>query len=78
MATDPINVQPKLNFEAEEALILQETREMESRVQENGGVAELKSFWRRFRDYFDIFHLSGHADAMEMSFVNISMDISSE
>jgi CHAT domain len=64
MATDPIDVHPKLNFEAEEALILQETRElvMELRVEESGCVAELKSFWRRFKDYFDIFHLSGHAD----------------
>jgi tetratricopeptide (TPR) repeat protein len=64
MATDPIDVHPKLNFEAEEALILQETRElaMELRVEESGCVAELKSFWRRFRDRFDIFHLSGHAD----------------
>jgi hypothetical protein len=64
MATDPIDVHPKLNFEQEEALILQETRElaMELRVEESGCVTELKSFWRRFIDRFDIFHLSGHAD----------------
>jgi hypothetical protein len=64
MATDPENVHPKLNFEAEEALILQETRDlaMELRVEESGCVAELKSFWRRFKDYFDVFHLSGHGD----------------
>jgi hypothetical protein len=48
MATDPIDVHPKLNFEQEEALILQETRElaMELRVEESGCVEELKSFWR--------------------------------
>jgi tetratricopeptide (TPR) repeat protein len=64
MATDPIDVYPKLAFEAEEALILDHTRAlaMELRVEESGCVEELKNFWRRFKDRFDIFHLSGHAD----------------
>jgi tetratricopeptide (TPR) repeat protein len=64
MATDPIDVYPKLAFEAEEALILDHTRAlaMELRVEESGCVEELKNFWRRFKDRFDIFHLSGHAN----------------
>uniref|UniRef100_UPI00286AD40D CHAT domain-containing protein n=1 Tax=Chamaesiphon sp. OTE_75_metabat_556 TaxID=2964692 RepID=UPI00286AD40D len=64
MATDPEGVYPKLEFEAEEALILDATRElaMELRVEESGCVEELKNFWRRFKDRFDVFHLSGHAD----------------
>jgi hypothetical protein len=46
MATDPIDMQPKLNFEAEEAFILQEMRElaMELRVEKSGCVADLK-YW---------------------------------
>ncbi len=64
MATDPEGVYPKLEFEAEEALILDATRElaMELRVEESGCVEELKNFWRRFKDRFDVFHLSGHAN----------------
>jgi tetratricopeptide (TPR) repeat protein len=64
MATDPIDVTPQLAFEAEEAMILDATRElaMELRVEESGCLEELKTFWRRFKDRFDIFHLSGHAN----------------
>lgn len=64
MATDPIDVTPKLAFEEEEAMILDATRDlaMELRVEESGCLEELKSFWRRFIDRFDIFHLSGHAN----------------
>ncbi|WP_310489121.1 CHAT domain-containing protein, partial [Chamaesiphon sp. VAR_69_metabat_338] len=64
MATDPESVYPKLDFEAEEALILDATNDlaMELRVEESGCLEELKNFWYRFRDRFDIFHLSGHAD----------------
>jgi tetratricopeptide (TPR) repeat protein len=64
MATDPIDVYPKLNFEREEAAILKATRDlpMELRVEESGCLDELKSFWRRFRGKFDVFHLNGHAD----------------
>jgi tetratricopeptide (TPR) repeat protein len=65
MATDPIDVSPSLDFEAEEALILQETQDlaMDLRVEESGCLEELKGFWRRFpQDHFDIFHLSGHAN----------------
>jgi hypothetical protein len=65
MATDPIDVSPSLDFEAEEALILQETQDlaMDLRVEESGCLEELQGFWRRFpQDHFDIFHLSGHAN----------------
>jgi tetratricopeptide (TPR) repeat protein len=64
MATDPIGVYPKLGFEREERAILQATRDlpMELRVEESGCLDELKGFWRRFRDRFDVFHLNGHAD----------------
>jgi tetratricopeptide (TPR) repeat protein len=64
MATDPIDVYPKLNFEREERAILQATRElpMELRVEESGCLEELKGFWGRFRGKFDVFHLNGHAD----------------
>jgi tetratricopeptide (TPR) repeat protein len=64
MATDPIDVTPKLAFEAEEALILDATRDlaMELRVEESGCLEELKNFWGRFKGRFDIFHLSGHAN----------------
>jgi hypothetical protein len=55
MATDPINVHPKLNFEAEEALILQEMREL--RVEESGCVADLK-YWIYCFVEFDILHFS--------------------
>jgi CHAT domain/AAA ATPase domain len=64
MATDPLHVYPKLKFEREEAAILKATLNlpMELRVEESGCLDELKSFWRRFRDKFDVFHLNGHAD----------------
>jgi tetratricopeptide (TPR) repeat protein len=64
MATDPEGVEPKLNFEQEESRILAATQDLdlELRVEESGCLAELESLWRRFdRDYFQIFHLSGHA-----------------
>jgi tetratricopeptide (TPR) repeat protein len=64
MATDPIGVYPKLKFEREEAAILKATLDlpMELRVEESGCLDELKSFWRRFRGKFDVFHLNGHAN----------------
>ncbi len=64
MATDPIGVYPKLNFEREEKAILAATRDlpMELRVEESGCLDELKSFWGRFRGKFDVFHLNGHAN----------------
>jgi len=64
MATDPENVEPKLDFEGEESRILAATQDLaiELRVEESGCLSELTSLWRRFPDdYFHVFHLSGHA-----------------
>ena len=64
MATDPENVEPKLDYEGEESRILAATQDLaiELRVEESGCLSELTSLWRRFDDdYFQVFHLSGHA-----------------
>ncbi|MBD2609980.1 tetratricopeptide repeat protein [Nostoc punctiforme FACHB-252] len=63
MATDPEDVQPKLEFEQEEARILADTRDfaVDLRVEESGCVSELGKVWSRYLDDFDVFHLTGHA-----------------
>jgi tetratricopeptide (TPR) repeat protein len=63
MATDPEDVQPKLEFEQEEAKILADTRDfaIDLRVEESGCVSELGKVWSRYLDEFDVFHLTGHA-----------------
>ncbi len=63
MATDPENVQPKLEFEQEEARILADTRDfnLDLRVEESGCVSELGKVWSRYFNDFDVFHLTGHA-----------------
>nr|WP_255515583.1 tetratricopeptide repeat protein [aff. Roholtiella sp. LEGE 12411] len=63
MATDPEDVQPKLEFEQEEARILADTRDfnLDLRVEESGCVSELGRVWSRYLDDFDVFHLTGHA-----------------
>ncbi len=63
MATDPEDVQPKLEFEQEEAIILADTRDfaVDLRVEESGCVSELGKVWSRYLDDFDVFHLTGHA-----------------
>ncbi|MFS0513573.1 tetratricopeptide repeat protein [Nostoc sp. UIC 10607] len=63
MATDPENVQPKLEFEQEEARILADTRDfaVDLRVEESGCVSELGKVWSRYFNDFDVFHLTGHA-----------------
>jgi GTPase SAR1 family protein len=64
MATSPENVQPVLDFEAEEASILRVTQDLPLtlRVEESGCVPELEKLWRRYADNtFDVFHLTGHA-----------------
>ncbi|GBE93553.1 tetratricopeptide repeat protein [Nostoc cycadae] len=63
MATDPEDVQPKLEFEQEEARILADTRDfaVDLRVEESGCVNELGKVWSRYLDDFDVFHLTGHA-----------------
>ncbi len=63
MATDPEDVQSKLEFEQEEARILADTRDfaVDLRVEESGCVSELGKVWSRYLDDFDVFHLTGHA-----------------
>ncbi|WGV24480.1 tetratricopeptide repeat protein [Halotia branconii] len=63
MATDPEDVEPKLDFEQEEAQILADTRDLglNLRVEESGCVTELGKVWSRYIDSFDVFHLTGHA-----------------
>ncbi|MEH2393784.1 MAG: tetratricopeptide repeat protein, partial [Nostoc sp.] len=63
MATDPEDVEPKLEFEQEEARILADTRDfaVDLRVEESGCVSELGKVWSRYFNDFDVFHLTGHA-----------------
>ncbi|MEH1952236.1 MAG: tetratricopeptide repeat protein [Nostoc sp.] len=64
MATDPEDVEPKLEFEKEEARILADTRDfaVDLRVEESGCVSELGKVWSRYpKNFFDVFHLTGHA-----------------
>jgi tetratricopeptide (TPR) repeat protein len=63
MATDPEDVEPKLEFEQEEARILADTQDfaVDLRVEESGCVNELGKVWSRYLDDFDVFHLTGHA-----------------
>ncbi|BAY75426.1 TPR repeat-containing protein [Nostoc linckia NIES-25] len=63
MATDPEDVQPKLEFEQEEARILADTRDfaVDLRVEESGCISELGKVWSRYFNDFDVFHLTGHA-----------------
>ncbi len=63
MATDPEDVQPKLEFEQEEARILADTQDfaVDLRVEESGCVSELGKVWSRYLNDFDVFHLTGHA-----------------
>ncbi|MEH2123879.1 tetratricopeptide repeat protein [Nostoc sp.] len=63
MATNPEDVEPKLEFEQEEARILADTRDfaVDLRVEESGCVSELGKVWSRYFNDFDVFHLTGHA-----------------
>ncbi|MBW4684330.1 MAG: tetratricopeptide repeat protein [Komarekiella atlantica HA4396-MV6] len=63
MATAPENVEPQLDFEREEAQILSATQDLPLvlRVEESGCIAELGKLWSRYREPFDVFHLTGHA-----------------
>jgi len=67
MATSPVDVEPVLDFEGEEAKILKETQATDSpvelRVEESGSTSGLQRVWSRYNDnnIFDVFHLSGHA-----------------
>lgn len=63
MASSPENVEPPLDFEQEEAQILTQTRDipLDLRVEESGCITELGKLWGRYREPFDVFHLTGHA-----------------
>ncbi|HEY9850657.1 MAG TPA: tetratricopeptide repeat protein [Leptolyngbyaceae cyanobacterium] len=63
MATSPQEVEPVLDFEREEARILEDTAELPLmlRVEESGCIEELGKLWKRYKEPFDVFHLTGHA-----------------
>ena len=68
LATSPEDVHPVLNFEAEERIILQATRNqaIELIVEESGTLEGLQFLVGSFGPgYFDVFHLSGHANVIE-------------
>jgi len=63
MATSPEEVEPELDFEQEEARILEATRDfaLDLRVEESGCIAGLGKVWSRYVNTWDVFHLTGHA-----------------
>ncbi|MDZ8051588.1 MAG: tetratricopeptide repeat protein [Aulosira sp. ZfuVER01] len=64
MATSPLDVAPVLDFEAEEAKILEATarQPLALTVEESGCLSELGYLVDSYdRDYFDVLHLTGHA-----------------
>lgn len=63
MATSPEDVQPVLDYEREEATILDATRQQPIGlvVEESGSVTQLKNLVASFEDgHFDVFHITGH------------------
>ncbi|MEH2140171.1 tetratricopeptide repeat protein [Nostoc sp.] len=64
MATSPLDVKPVLDFEGEEARILEATKRqpLALTVEESGCLLELGYLVDGYdRDYFDVLHLTGHA-----------------
>ncbi|MEH2201500.1 tetratricopeptide repeat protein, partial [Nostoc sp.] len=64
MATSPLDVEPVLDFEGEEARILEATKRqpLALTVEESGCLSELGYLVDGYdRDYFDVLHLTGHA-----------------
>lgn len=64
MATSPHGIEPELDFEAEEAKILQETKRqpLYLTVEESGCLKELGYLLQDYdRNHFDVVHLTGHA-----------------
>ncbi|MEH2221785.1 tetratricopeptide repeat protein [Nostoc sp.] len=64
MATSPLNVEPVLDFEGEEARILEATKRqpLALTVEESGCLSELGYLVDGYDgDYFDVLHLTGHA-----------------
>ena len=67
MASSPEDVQPVLDFEAEESGILQATahKPLDLQVEESGSLQGLEERLREREDSPDVIHLSGHADVRE-------------
>lgn len=68
MASSPVNTFPVLDFEAEEAQILNATKRqpLTLTVEESGNLDELRNLIAsRGADSFDVFHLTGHASRNE-------------
>ncbi len=68
MATSPLGVEPVLEFEAEEALILKATarQPLALVVEESGSLTELGCLIDDYgKEYFDVLHLTGHATITE-------------
>ncbi len=68
MACSPRDVEPVLEFEREEAMIFEATRKpaMELEVEESGSLPGLAERVESFgAGYFDVLHLSGHADVTD-------------
>ncbi|MBE9082842.1 GUN4 domain-containing protein [Tolypothrix sp. LEGE 11397] len=66
MATSPLGVEPELDFEAEEALVLEATRRkpLSLVVEESGCLTELGYLLKDYdQGYFDVLHLIGHASS---------------
>jgi len=65
MATSPLGVEPILDFEAEEGRILEATarQPLFLAVEESGCLSELGYLIKNYgKGYFDVFHLTGHAN----------------
>jgi tetratricopeptide (TPR) repeat protein len=68
MACSPLDVEPVLEFEREEAMIFEATRKLavELEVEESGSLQGLTERIESFgAGYFDVLHLSGHADVTD-------------
>ena len=68
MATSPLGVEPELDFEAEEASVLEATRRkpLSLVVEESGCLTELGYLLKDYdQGYFDVLHLTGHASSGE-------------
>ena len=64
MACSPVDVEPELDFEKEETMILDATshRPIELVVEESGSLNGLRKKIEDYgKDYFDVLHLTGHA-----------------
>jgi CHAT domain-containing protein len=64
MATSPLGIEPVLDFEAEEGRILEATKRkpLSLIVEESGCLKEIRHLVEDYeKQYFDVFHLTGHA-----------------